>query len=95
MLYSAIDYKQIPADEEAFRMYSKTSKQKWTVCIQKTREHDPSGNLNSCALDLCHWIMHNLSIYHHPDDFQGVLQSSTLQNMTGRLLHKTKKYPSD
>lgn len=93
MLYSAIDYNQIPADRRSAPHVLKNKQAKVGGMYSENREHDPSGNLNSCALDLCHWMMHNLSIYHHPDAFQGVLQSSTLQNMwtTRHIAPQNKK----
>jgi len=37
--------------------------------------------LNSCSLDLCYWIIQNLNIYNDSTSFNGVIKSSTLNNM--------------
>ncbi len=39
----------------------------------------PCGNLNSCSLDLCKWMLHNLSIYHR--NSTGVVSAATLTDM--------------
>lgn len=40
----------------------------------------PCGNLNSCAADLCKWMIHNLAIYHNKD-YDGLIQQSSLEKM--------------
>ncbi len=41
----------------------------------------PCGNLNSCAADLCKWMLHNLAIYNSTPIARPVLQRRTLQQM--------------
>ncbi len=41
----------------------------------------PCGNLNSCANDLCSWMLHNLSIYNATNKKKGVLERNTLTDM--------------
>ncbi len=41
----------------------------------------PCGNLNSCANDLCLWMLHNLSIYNGTQKEKGILERKTLADM--------------
>ncbi|MFN0275982.1 MAG: serine hydrolase domain-containing protein [Chitinophagales bacterium] len=42
----------------------------------------PCGNLNSCSLDMCNWIVYNLAIYNSaPSDGGVIISKNTLQSM--------------
>lgn len=81
MLNSAFNYVNIPAERRSAPHILKGKSVKIGGIYDENREHSPSGNLNSCSLDLCNWMMSILSIYNSPDSLNGILHSSTLQNM--------------
>lgn len=85
MLNSALNYKNIPANRRSAPHVLKRRTVKTGGIYDENREHSPSGNLNSCSLDLCNWMLHILNTYNNPNLLNGILQSSTLKNMwTGR-----------
>lgn len=81
MTYSSIDYNKIPAERRSTPHILKQKVVKVGGMYTENTEHSPSGNLNSCSIDLCNWMIHNLNIYNNPNSFKGVLQKSSLQNM--------------
>lgn len=81
MTYSSIDYNKIPAERRSTPHILKRKVVKVGGMNTENTEHSPSGNLNSCSIDLCNWMIHNLNIYNNPNSFKGVLQKSSLQNM--------------
>lgn len=85
MLNSALNYKNIPAKRRSAPHILKGKIVKTGGIYDENREHSPSGNLNSCSLDLCNWMLHILNTYNNPNFLNGILQVSTLNNMwTGR-----------
>ena len=81
MPYSSIDYNKIPTNRRSSPHILKGKVVKVGGMYSENVEHSPSANLNSCSIDLCNWMMHNLNIYNNPISFNGVLQNRTLQNM--------------
>lgn len=81
MTYSSIDYNKISAERRSTPHILKRKVVKVGGMNTENTEHSPSGNLNSCSIDLCNWMIHNLNIYNNPNSFKGVLQKSSLQNM--------------
>lgn len=81
MPYSSIDYNKIPNDRRTSPHILKGKAVKTGGMYSENVEHSPSGNLNSCSIDLCNWMICNLNIYNNPNSFSSVLQNSTLQNM--------------
>ncbi len=85
MLNSALNYINIPAKRRSAPHILKGKIVKMGGIYDENREHSPSGNLNSCSLDLCNWMLHILNTYNNPNLLNGILQSSTLNSMwTGR-----------
>jgi CubicO group peptidase (beta-lactamase class C family) len=78
---SSIDYKLIPTGRRSAPHMLKGKVVKVGGIYSENVEHSPSGNLNSCSIDLCNWMMHNLNIYNNPNSFNGILQNNTLKNM--------------
>ncbi len=81
MANSAFNYEKIPVERRSAPHILKGKTIKIGGIYDENREHSPSGNLNSCSLDLCNWMMSILSIHHNPNSFNGILQNSTLHNM--------------
>lgn len=81
MVNSAFNYENIPVERRSAPHILKGKSIKMGGIYDENREHSPSGNLNSCSLDLCNWMISNLSIYNNPNSFNGILHNSTLQNM--------------
>jgi CubicO group peptidase (beta-lactamase class C family) len=81
MPYSFTDYLKIPTDRRSTPHILKKDNVKVGGMYTENAEHSPSGNLNSCSLDLCYWIIQNLNIYNDSTSFNGVIKSSTLNNM--------------
>lgn len=92
MLNSTFNYINIPSERRSTPHILKGKVVKIGGIYDENREHSPSGNLNSCSLDLCNWMISNLSIYNNPNSFNGILHNSTLQNMwTTRLVAPQNK----
>lgn len=84
MLNSALNYKNIPAERRSAPHILKGKTVKEGGIYDENREHSPSGNLNSCSLDLCYWMLNILNIHNNPS-LNGILKDNTLNNMwTGR-----------
>lgn len=81
MPHSSTDYNKIPKERRSSPHILKGNVIKVGGIYTENTEHSPSGNLNSCSIDLCNWMIHNLNIYNNPGSFNGVLQNSSLQNM--------------
>lgn len=95
MLNSALNYKNIPAERRSAPHILKGKTVKMGGIYDENREHSPSGNLNSCSLDLCYWMIHILNTYNNPNLPNGILQTSTLKNMwTGRHVAPQNKQVS-
>ncbi len=81
MPFSSFDYNLIPAERRSSPHILRGKNVKVGGIYTENVEHSPSANLNSCSIDLCNWMMHNLNIYNNPYTFIGVMQNSTLLNM--------------
>ena len=81
MPYSNTDYNSIPVNRRSSPHIVKGKVVKVGGIYAENVEHSPSGNLNSCSIDLCHWMIHTLNIYNNDSSFGGVLHKNTLQNM--------------
>lgn len=89
---SKLNYIEIPAERRSVPHVLKGTHVKPGGIYDENREHSPSGNLNSCSLDLCNWMISNLSVYNNPNSNKGILQKGTLQNMwTTRLVAPQNK----
>ncbi|MBK9962884.1 MAG: beta-lactamase family protein [Saprospiraceae bacterium] len=60
---SFFDYTVIPIDRRSSPHILKGKVVKVGGMYSENVEHSPSANLNSCSIDLCNWMMHNLNIY--------------------------------
>lgn len=81
MSNSSLDYNKIPINRRNSPHILKGNKIKVGGICTENVEHSPSGNLNSCSIDLCNWMIHHLNIYNNSNSFNGVLHNSTLQDM--------------
>lgn len=89
---SALNYKNIPEERRSAPHILKGKTVKVGGIYDENREHSPSGNLNSCSLDLCYWMLNILSIHNKPTSLNGILKDSTLNNMwTGRYIASQNK----
>lgn len=85
MINSALNYKSIPVVRRSAPHILKGKIVKIGGIYDENREHSPSGNLNSCSLDLCYWMLNILNIHNNPNSFNGILKNNTLNDMwTGR-----------
>ena len=78
---SFTDYLKIPTDRRSTPHILKKGNVKVGGMYTENAEHSPSGNLNSCSLDLSNWIIQNLNIYKDSTSFNGIIKSSTLNNI--------------
>lgn len=81
MPHSSIDLHAIPKERRSTPHILKGETVKVGGMYTENTEHAPSGNLNSCALDLCHWMISQLNTYRNPEVYNGILHHSSLQDM--------------
>lgn len=81
MFNSALNYKEIPEERRCAPHILKGKNVRTGGIYDENREHSPSGNLNSCSLDLCNWMLSILNLYNDPTAPNDFLKNSTLQNM--------------
>lgn len=92
MTHSDFNYRNISAVRRSAPHIIKKKKVSVGGMLEENREHSPSGNLYSCSLDLCYWMMHILHIYGSEQYTEGVIQKSTLLEMwTGRQVAPQNK----
>ena len=82
MMNSDFDYFKIKAERRSLPH----SKKKGAVVVSKTypynREHGPSSTLNSCAYDMCKWMIEIMSIYNDKSDSRSsLINRKTLLDM--------------
>ncbi len=81
MNYSTFDYRTVPENRRAVPHLLKKNTVVAGGMFTENAEHTPSGNLNSCSLDLCYWVLHCLRICNASNSFRGVLQHRSLLQM--------------
>jgi CubicO group peptidase (beta-lactamase class C family) len=79
MPYSDIQYTNIDPARRSTPYIIKNKKVVAGGMLTENTEHAPSGNLNSCSIDLCNWMLHILNIANM--DTVGVLQPGILKTM--------------